>query len=845
MSNSSSSSRIDIIIYYGGRISHDTWSVSYDRLPAAMMRISRSTTYSQFLTRLYQKTHVDSNEYLLKVFAKHSCLYMGRIKESLIQIEGDDNLSEFLDPEVGYPIMEVYVEKEQITHEVNPQTMSQQWGQYMSLLATRGLPSSNHHAVAGASTSRHVFSSEDNIHREEYIPNVVSVTQGLENIGIHNSGATLSHGIQETCGEGQRNVNFSSHLEPEIDHEEAANDPQADSFANFEDHDSEPDEVEFPIPPVNPEDDVNINVIVETLATTTEGMSSGHEASRAAPMPPAQNDQALYRTIPFFTQTLPEVPADSIDVPKLKYAKFYDSRKGKLDIGMVFKNKDHLMCAVKDYSIRHAMREYVVLESSRSVWKVICKHSTPGHCNLDRSFVASLLLRHVKCDPTYRIKNVIQTVKDELGFDIPYQKAWYSLRMAREIIYGTWESSVRMLPKYMGALQKWNKETIVEWEHKIFQPSSGAYVIKYVFWAFKPCIEGFQFCRRVITVDEIHFYTKYKHKMLIAATMDGNQQVLPLAFAIVDEGSTLSWKWFLQMLSKHIIRGASGMCLISYLHPNLITAVADIPDFLPPHGVHRYCLRHLCSNINNSYNNAQLKDLCWRAGSEYQIRKFNRTMDEIRNTKIEAYLYLDQIEKEKWTASYDGGWRHGIMTTNMFECINGVLKGVRRLPVTAIVELTFDRSVYYFQERRAKCSTMLNNNQLWTDYAYKLFKRWSTKSEKHVVTRFNQFEQSASVITKRYHGQGGKTHFVKIATRECSCGKWSQIGIPCSHAQKVCVVHGLNVASMVKQCYDLRLYRMTYSKSFQALMPEEYWDTPEFELVHDTTLRVTTCPGRQ
>ncbi|KAL0403988.1 UNVERIFIED_CONTAM: hypothetical protein Sradi_2039600 [Sesamum radiatum] len=642
---STSSSRIEILIYYGGQISQDAWSVSYDRIPVGIMRISRSTTYSQFLTRLYQKMRVDSSEYLLKVFAKHSCQYMGRIKETLIQIEGDDNLSEFLDPEAGYPIMEVYVEKEQINHEVNPQMMSQQWGQYMSLLATHGFPSYNHDSFAGASTSRHVFSFEDNIHTEEHIPNMVTVTQGLETIGIHNSGAALSHSIHETCREGQCNVNFSSHFEPEIDHE-AANDPRADSSANFEDHDSEPDEVEFPIPPVNPEDDVNINVIVETLATAAEGMPSGHTTSLDAPMPCVENDQAFYRSIPFFAQTFPEIPADSIDVPTLKYTKFYDSRKGKLDIGMVFKSKDHLMWAVKDYSIRHAMREYVVVESSRSVWKVICKHSTPdmwcrwvlrgikkakigrwvitiyggdhtchmndmplGHCNLNRSFVASLLLRQVKSDPTYGIKNVIQTVKDELGFDISYQKAWYSLRMAREIIFGTWESSVRILPKYMKALQTWNKETIVEWEHKTFQPSCGAYVIKYVFWAFKPCIEGFQFCRRVIIVDEIHLYTKYKHKMLIAATLDGNQQILPLAFAIVDEGSTLSWKWFLQMLSKHIIRGASGMCLISDLHPGLITAIADISDFLPPRGVHRYCLRHLCSNINNRYNNAQLKDL--------------------------------------------------------------------------------------------------------------------------------------------------------------------------------------------------------------------------------------------
>ncbi|KAL0414227.1 UNVERIFIED_CONTAM: hypothetical protein Sradi_1624400 [Sesamum radiatum] len=90
----------------------------------------------------------------------------------------------------------------------------------------------------------------------------------------------------------------------------------------------------------------------------------------------------------------------------------------------------------------------------------------------------------------------------------------------------------------MGALKKYNPGTIVEWEHKAFQPSTGAHVIGYVFWAFAPCIEGFQFCRNVISVDGTHLYTKYRHKMLIAAAMDGNQQVLPLAFAIVDDEST-------------------------------------------------------------------------------------------------------------------------------------------------------------------------------------------------------------------------------------------------------------------------------------------------------------------
>ncbi|KAL0321297.1 UNVERIFIED_CONTAM: hypothetical protein Sradi_5391200 [Sesamum radiatum] len=421
--------------------------------------------------------------------------------------------------------------------------------------------------------------------------------------------------------------------------------------------------------------------------------------------------QSFYRSMPFFDQTFPEIPADSIDVPTMKYAKFYNKNEGKLDVGMLFKNKVELIEAVKDHSIRHARREYYVTESSKTKWKVVCLHSTPGQ---------------VKQNPSYGIKHVIQTVKDHTGYDIPYQKAWYSLKMAREIVYGTWESSVQKLPKYMGALKKYNPGTIVEWEHKAFQPSTGAHVIGYVFWAFAPCIEGFQFCRNVISVDGTHLYTKYRHKMLIAAAMDGNQQ----------------------------------------------------------------------------------------------------------------------INKEKWTASHDGGWRTGILTTNMSECINGVLKGARRLPLTAIVEITLARTVNYFVTRERRSHAMVANGQLWTDFAYKMFNQWHQKSIDHTVTKYNHRQQSASVVTKRQSGFGLNTHVVKITNRECSCGKWTQFGIPCSHAQKVCAAYNINAASMVKNYYDVQAYKNTYSKAFQPLYPEDYWDAPEFRLVHDTTIRISTRPGR-
>ncbi|KAK4407956.1 hypothetical protein Sango_0376600 [Sesamum angolense] len=265
---------------------------------------------------------------------------------------------------------------------------------------------------------------------------------------------------------------------------------------------------------------------------------------------------------------------------------------------MLFKTKEELMEAVQDHSIRHAHREYYVIESSKTKWKVLCKHSTE-------------------------------------------------------------------------------------------------------------------------------------------AAIDGNQQVLPLAFAVVDEETYPSWKWFLQQLSRHVIRGRRGMCLISDRHGGLIKAVREGPDFVSPHGVHRYCLRH-------------------------------------------------------------------------------AMKGQK----------------------------MLQNNQLWTDFACKMFISWQQKAVEHTVTKYSHAQQSASVVTRRQGRHGMNTHVVKIANRECSCGKWNQFGIPCSQAQKVCGAYNISAASMVKDYYDVMAYNNTYSKHFEPVQLEDYWDDPNFQLVHDPTIRTVIRPGR-
>ncbi|KAL0341830.1 UNVERIFIED_CONTAM: hypothetical protein Scaly_1845600 [Sesamum calycinum] len=158
--------------------------------------------------------------------------------------------------------------------------------------------------------------------------------------------------------------------------------------------------------------------------------------------------------------------------------------------------------------------------------------------------------------------------------------------------------------------------------------------------------------------------------------------------------------------------------------------------------------------------------------------------------------FVQQNVKDRFgfEISYHKAWQslkaareqvYGILTTNMSECVNGVLKGARRLPIVAIVQITFHRSVRYFLERTTRCHRMLNANQEWADFAFRIFEARQAEAVHHIVQKFDYNQQSASVLTLSLTGQGSHTYVVKLKHKTCSCGKWGTHGIPCSHAIQV------------------------------------------------------------
>ncbi|XP_070012905.1 uncharacterized protein [Nicotiana sylvestris] len=162
--------------------------------------------------------------------------------------------------------------------------------------------------------------------------------------------------------------------------------------------------------------------------------------------------------------------------------------------------------------------------------------------------------------------------------------------------------------RYMAALQQFNPGMVVEWKLERI-PGKPEYMFNYIFWAFKPVVDGFSHCRPLISVNGTHVYGKYDIKLLIAVAVDTNGQIFPLAFAICANESQETCTMFLNHLKEHVVKQCSGICLISDRHGGILSSMENLPAWQEPYAYHRYCVRHFKTNFQQAYPNKDLHDL--------------------------------------------------------------------------------------------------------------------------------------------------------------------------------------------------------------------------------------------
>jgi hypothetical protein len=215
-------------------------------------------------------------------------------------------------------------------------------------------------------------------------------------------------------------------------------------------------------------------------------------------------------------------------------------------------------------------------------------------------------------------------------------------------------------------------------------------------------VADFTHCRPIVSVDATFLTGKYKNTLMVAVGMTTGNQFLPLAFALVEGENNESWSWFLRLVKKEVLGPDRSIYMISDRHRGLLNGAKDPIDEYPPL-IHRWCSRHFATNIWKKQRSkeviAKLKAVC-KVKEEKKFEARLKELEKILNDDAKAWLLEQWPEKSRLALAFDeGGSRYGIMTTNISEVFNFVLKGIHALPVSGIVDYTFHKCNEYFVNR--------------------------------------------------------------------------------------------------------------------------------------------------
>ncbi|XP_057719711.1 uncharacterized protein LOC130934140 [Arachis stenosperma] len=314
--------------------------------------------------------------------------------------------------------------------------------------------------------------------------------------------------------------------------------------------------------------------------------SDGDEDQGDGTMAPDVTDMAnaLANKVPFeepsFMRVLDLEAMHVPEFPEYMSAEILVVTDAEFVVGMEFSFREAVIKAIKEYTIRRSVdyREYesepltfyakctqygsgcdwlirISMISRKYCW-VIRRYN--GNHTYNRATISqdhSKLL--VEADPSLKVKSVIAEVQSKFNYTISYRKAWLAKQRVVEKIFGGWEASYEALPIWFEAMCHKEPSAVVHFETMpVYQGDDlvgDIRVLHRVFWSYYPYIRVFRHCKPVAQVDETHLYGKYKGCLLVAVSQDGNNNIVPIAFAIVEGETSDAWNFFLSNIRQHVV----------------------------------------------------------------------------------------------------------------------------------------------------------------------------------------------------------------------------------------------------------------------------------------------------
>nr|GEX01796.1 transposase, MuDR, MULE transposase domain protein [Tanacetum cinerariifolium] len=329
-------------------------------------------------------------------------------------------------------------------------------------------------------------------------------------------------------------------------------------------------------------------------------------------------------------------------------------------------------------------------------------------------------------------KDIQLDILSDYKTSISYQQAWRGKDYGLNKIMGSLYESFEMLSYYCYNLERKNQGSVT----RIKTDDKG--VFEMLFISLGASIRTFlNYLRPLLIIDVAHQKGEYKGTNLVAIGMDGNNQIMPVAFGICKGETDPCWSWWMSVL-KERIGDHNNLLFISDRHPAIALAVHN--EF--PLAFH----------------------------VTYTPDEFIANMNIMQVVQPDAYQKLCQAGTQRWSRAHCTLVRYNYMTSNSVESVNACSVINRKLSVLTLAETYCAMLQDWYFERQKLTANLKYEITDWV--ADKVHKR-KLKSATWIVHGVNQYVYQ--VLNGRYN------HQVNLETGVCECGKWQLSGIPCGH----------------------------------------------------------------
>ncbi|MCI17653.1 defensin/CCP-like protein, partial [Trifolium medium] len=171
---------------------------------------------------------------------------------------------------------------------------------------------------------------------------------------------------------------------------------------------------------------------------------------------------------------------------------------------------------------------------------------------------------------------------------------------------------------------------------------------------------------------------------MAAVGQDGNNQMFPIAYAVVEAETKESWQWFLNLLLEDLNNvQPKRYAFISDQQKGLVPAIQNLGN----HVEQRLCVKHLYGNWSKKYPGFELKEVFWMAARATTVPAWERAMNRLKAMNKKAWKDMKDVPPAMWTRShFKLDTQSDLQVNNMCEAFNRAILEYRDKPIITLLE---------------------------------------------------------------------------------------------------------------------------------------------------------------